>query len=1018
MGSKSQTSTSSSSSAPTNLAGVQSIFNAVQGAASTPYQAYNGELTAGINGQQTQGINNINANAGYANPFIQQASGLVQNASNPLTASQIQNYQNPYTQQVVDATQAQFNKSNAEGQNSLKGNAAIAGALGGDRQAVAQSQLAGQQATAQAPVIANLYSQGYNNAVNTATNQYQQNPLAQANALANYGVQGQNAALTGAGAQVGAGTLQQQTQQAQDTANYGQFQNQQAYPFQTAAYLQQYGLPAALAQGSSSNGTQTTPGPNPWSQALGLGTAALTAFSDERVKENIEKVGATHDGQPIYRFNYKGSPMTQIGLMAQDVEKSHPDAVGESNGIKTVDYARATDDAAGGFATGGGVDGYVNRTPFWQSAHGYVPMGGSPSNAALQAPQLQFAKQSQDGSGDIGKMLGTAGKAFGKGSSTPDYGQDSNINVGGYSMPQFGNSVDVGGYRMPTIGFKDGGFIEAVNHIRSSIKRARGGTVNSSPLAAYADGGDATFDDRFSAAFPRQDDVINPDTPFRMPDREAVDAWRKDVNNPAIVADSGGKPPATPMAAPMQASLPKQITNPDNDPEEDPSTALAYDRTRPAGNPMSLAPPAAQPQEATPEGRFGSFNPLGLSDKAREAIITGALGAAASRSPFIGTAIAEGGLHGMGAYSSATKAEQEAANNAATKAQNQQRIDMEAKRLSQSAEQFTKNYGLKKQELEQGYQPKYGVVGQEIDPDTGTPRNVYGWIDPNTKQVTRDTSTPAAGKPAPLLNEKGELITGDEYLKSLSPQRAEIARKIGNYEINPSGLSIKGGRREQAIADAARYNPGYDQRNFNSSNAAIKNFNAGPESRTVRSLNVAIDHLGTLDEAAKALQNGDYPTLNKIVNIVKEKTGSPVTTNFDSIKQVVSAEIAKAVVGGQTALHDRDDMAKRAANSQSPEQISGIITEFKKLMAGQMKGLRHSYEATTGLKDFEKYLEPQTKKELEAVMPKESKAAPASSAPALPAAPAGVPPGSAYSPSRKQWRAPDGKIYNADGSKA
>src|ERR1043165_7911935 len=100
MGSKSQTQTSTSSTTPTNLAGLQSIFNQVPRAASTPYQAYTGELTAGINGQQTQGINNINANAGYANPYIQQASGLVQNASNPLTASQIQNYQNPYTQQV------------------------------------------------------------------------------------------------------------------------------------------------------------------------------------------------------------------------------------------------------------------------------------------------------------------------------------------------------------------------------------------------------------------------------------------------------------------------------------------------------------------------------------------------------------------------------------------------------------------------------------------------------------------------------------------------------------------------------------------------------------------------------------------------------------------------------------------------------------------------------------------------------------------------------------------------------
>jgi hypothetical protein len=141
----------------------------------------------------------------------------------------------------------------------------------------------------------------------------------------------------------------------------------------------------------------------------------------------------------------------------------------------------------------------------------------------------------------------------------------------------------------------------------------------------------------------------------------------------------------------------------------------------------------------------------------------------------------------------------------------------------------------------------------------------------------------------------------------------------------------------------------------------------GPEGRTVRSLNVAIDHLNTLQEAGDALKNGNYPKLNQIANYFRQQTGQPMTTNFDSIKQVVSAEIAKAVVGGQTALHDRDDMAQRASAAASPEQISGIIGEFKKLMAGQMNGLRKQYEVTTRAKNFDDYLEPATKKELSAL---------------------------------------------------
>ena len=35
----------------------------------------------------------------------------------------------------------------------------------------------------------------------------------------------------------------------------------------------------------------------------------------------------------------------QIGLMAQDIEKVTPEAVGSTNGFKTVDYKIATDNA-------------------------------------------------------------------------------------------------------------------------------------------------------------------------------------------------------------------------------------------------------------------------------------------------------------------------------------------------------------------------------------------------------------------------------------------------------------------------------------------------------------------------------------------------------------------------------------------------------------------------------------------------------------------------------------------------
>jgi hypothetical protein len=61
-------------------------------------------------------------------------------------------------------------------------------------------------------------------------------------------------------------------------------------------------------------------------------------MSDKRLKTNIKKVGQTDSGLPVYTYKYKGSNVTQMGVMAQDVEEVFPDAVEEIEGFKAVNY--------------------------------------------------------------------------------------------------------------------------------------------------------------------------------------------------------------------------------------------------------------------------------------------------------------------------------------------------------------------------------------------------------------------------------------------------------------------------------------------------------------------------------------------------------------------------------------------------------------------------------------------------------------------------------------------------------
>lgn len=75
---------------------------------------------------------------------------------------------------------------------------------------------------------------------------------------------------------------------------------------------------------------------------FGLG-GKLIGLSDERAKEDIHKVGELA-GHKLYSYKYKkgkGDGKRHVGVIAQEVEKTRPDAVSErKDGLKQVNYGK------------------------------------------------------------------------------------------------------------------------------------------------------------------------------------------------------------------------------------------------------------------------------------------------------------------------------------------------------------------------------------------------------------------------------------------------------------------------------------------------------------------------------------------------------------------------------------------------------------------------------------------------------------------------------------------------------
>jgi hypothetical protein len=89
---------------------------------------------------------------------------------------------------------------------------------------------------------------------------------------------------------------------------------------------------AAQAQAAQSSAISGT---------IGLGLSAVSAFSDARVKTNIERIGQTPNGIGIYTYDYVWGGPRRIGVMAQEVRERFPDAVEEGqDGILMVHYGK------------------------------------------------------------------------------------------------------------------------------------------------------------------------------------------------------------------------------------------------------------------------------------------------------------------------------------------------------------------------------------------------------------------------------------------------------------------------------------------------------------------------------------------------------------------------------------------------------------------------------------------------------------------------------------------------------
>lgn len=282
------------------------------------YTPFTGQRFAPLAGDQTSAMSMIRNRALGGDPVMNQAN---QTMMQTLQGGQT----NPYLNSMVDQAQQSvarnynmFTKPQTESAMVNSGSFGNSGLL----------QMQQEQQRQASEQMGNIATQMYGQA-------YDQDRARQMQALGMAPTYG-NQAYQDAAQLLNSGALQQANKQQGLDFNYQQFAEAREQPYKN---LQAMGLPFGSNMGST---TKTSQGMGGADWAALAGTAAMLFFSDRRMKEDVKKVGTTDDGLPIYTYKYKSGGPTQMGVMAQDLQKKKPDAVHNVGGLLAVDYSKVS----------------------------------------------------------------------------------------------------------------------------------------------------------------------------------------------------------------------------------------------------------------------------------------------------------------------------------------------------------------------------------------------------------------------------------------------------------------------------------------------------------------------------------------------------------------------------------------------------------------------------------------------------------------------------------------------------
>lgn len=207
------------------------------------------------------------------------------------------------------------------------------------------------------------------------------------------------------------------------------------------------------------------------------------------------------------------------------------------------------------------------------------------------------------------------------------------------------------------------------------------------------------------------------------------------------------------------------------------------------------------------------------------------------------------------------------------------------------------------------------------------------------------------------------------FLAQFSPTMQTMIKGIASYNTNPASFSTsvkqaQGGlTRSQIIALAQQYDPTYNEAQYATRQALIKNFTSGTYSQNINSLNTVVGHITDLQQVSQQLGNGSFTPFNSIRQNVASLFGSGTPGAATLNINAATGELA-SVFKKSGATDTEIGNLGTLSNTSSPDAINQYIEKATQLMGSRLQALSDTYTAGMGKAPDQSFLSPTSQQQL------------------------------------------------------